>query len=129
MSKLIEAMKEKKNYHGLNGVSNQEIDLAQVKLGVSFSDDYKDYTASVGIASFDGHELTGVCSSPRLDVVKATEKCRKLIPGIKPTWYVLEELNIDQITIWQDTDGAIYRVSPHAEPVKIAQGIGEYINI
>ena len=48
---------------------------------------------------------------------------------LKRTWYVLEELNIDQITIWQDVDGSIYQVSPNLEPVKIARDIMDYITL
>ena len=128
MNGLIEIMQEKKNYHGLAAATTEQIDDAQNKLGVAFAPDYREYISSVGIASFDGHELTGICTSPRLNVVSATEKNRNAITEIDATWYVLEELNIDQITIWQDADGNIYRVAPHAEPVKIAQSILDYIN-
>ena len=128
VSKLVEIMREKKNYHGLAPVAKDPIDNAQEKLGLSFSSDYEEYISSVGVASFGGHELTGICSSPRLNVVSVTEKGRLSNPGINSMWYVLEELNIDQITIWQDGDGNIYRVSPHSQPVKIAKDITDYIN-
>lgn len=128
MSNLIEIMQGKKNFHGLAAVSEDKIDDAQHKLGLTFSPDYREYISSIGIASFSGHELTGICASPRLDVVSVTEKGRKAMPKINPAWYVLEELNIDQITIWQDADGGVYRVSPRAELVKIAQNIIDYIN-
>ncbi len=128
MSSLIEIMQEKRNYHGLAGVTKEQVDDAQRKLGLAFSADYQEYVSAVGVASFSGHELTGICAFPRLDVVSVTEKNRKSMLGIKPSWYVLEELNIDQITIWQDADGSIYRVAPHEEPVKVAQNIVDYIN-
>ena len=128
MSSLIEIMQGKKNYHGLAAVTKEQIDDAQRRLGLPFSSDYKEYISAVGIASFSGHELTGICASPRLDVVSVTEKYRKIMPETNPTWYVLEELNMDQITIWQDVDGRIYRVTPHAEPVMIAQNIIDYID-
>ena len=128
MSSLMEIMQGKKNYHGLTAVAQEQLDDAQRKLGLTFSYDYLEYVSSVGVASFSGHELTGICTSPRLDVIRVTEKYRKSMPAINPTWYVIEELNIDQITIWQDAEGKIYQVAPHAEPVKIAQSIADYIN-
>lgn len=128
MSGIIETMQAKENFHGLEAATNDQIDKAQSRLGLSFSSDYREYIASVGIASFGGHELTGICASPRLDVVSVTEKNRKMNPGIDPKWYVIEELNIDQATIWQTTDGSIYRVIPYSKPIRIAEDIIDYIN-
>ena len=128
VSSLIEIMQGKKSFHGLAAVTKEQVENAQRKLGLSFSPDYIEYISAVGVASFSDHELTGICASPRLDVVSVTEKNRRAMPGVNATWYVLEELNIDQITIWQDADGSIYHVVPHTEPVKIAQSIIDYIN-
>ena len=129
MSKLIETMQGMKNFHALAAASDEQIELAQKQLGLTFSGDYKEYISNLGAATFSGHELTGICASPRLNVVNVTERCRASASGIDPAWYVLEELNIDEVTIWQAGDGSVYQVMSHAEPVKIAQGLIEYISL
>lgn len=128
MSKLLETMQAKENYHGFVAATKEQIDEAQEKLGLTFASDYREYLSSAGVASFGGHELTGVCPSKRLDVVSVTKNNRKITCGINAAWYVLEELNIDQVTIWQDADSSIYCVAPHGKPVRIAKNIIEYIN-
>ena len=32
---------------------------------MTFAADYRDYVAALGVASYEGHELTGVCPFPR----------------------------------------------------------------
>ena len=129
MANIMEVIASKKNFRGLSPATKEQIQNAQEKLGITFSTDYKEYIMATGVASFDGHELTGVCSFPRLDVISTTERCREELVSIKPSWYVIEELNIDQTTIWQDADGSIYRVTPQSEPLKIARDLIEYINL
>ena len=129
MSKLVELLKAQEHYHGLTGATEEQIAAAQGTLGLSFSDDYKEYISGIGVASFAGHELTGICPSPRLNVIDVTEKNRKQCYNIPSSWYVLEEANIDQIVIWQDANGDIYKTQPDGSPVKIARGIADYINL
>ncbi len=129
MSNLLDLIRAKDHYHGLTGATASQIAVAQETLDVLFSDDYKEYISSVGAATFTGHELTGICSSPRLNVVDVTEKNRKLFLNVPSSWYVLEEINLDQIVIWQDATGAIFKACPDDVPVQIAGGIAEYINL
>lgn len=129
MSKLIELMQSKEYYHGLTEATEAQISAAQEKLGLKFSDDYKEYISAVGVATFAGHELTGICASPYLNVIDVTEKNRKIFLNVPSFWYVLEEINLDQIVIWQDATGAIFKACPDDVPVQIAGGIAEYINL
>lgn len=103
------------------------IHQAEKELNVIFSAEYSNYVAEFGVAIFDGHELTGLCDGKRLDVVHITQEQRtfnKLVPN---DWYVVECLDIDDIVIWQDSEGVVYATTPNSKPKKIANSLSEYI--
>ena len=43
--------------------------------------------------------------------------------------YVIEELDIDGVTVWQSSDGGIYELIPGSSPEKIAGSIAEYLGL
>ena len=81
-------------------------------MSLSFSKDYKLYLSRCGFATYEGHELTGICKAKRLNVVDVTINERTISPNIPENWYVIEQLNIDGIVIWQSGTGDIYQTSP-----------------
>ena len=107
--------------------SEEQITEAEQLLGLSFSQEYSDYLAEFGSASIYGHEFTGVCKSARLNVVHVTKAQREFNPDIPLNWYVIEETNVDGITIWQDSDGSIYFKSPNKLAKCIASSFLEYL--
>ena len=81
-----------------------------------------------GLACFDGHELTGLTTNARLDVVSVTKEQREWFGDVVSAWYVVEEANIDGIVIWQDSDGIVYAAAPYSDAVAIASSLSEYIS-
>lgn len=129
MIDFISILKEKPMYIGSKGATIAEIIDAETKLSVSFSKEYKHYLSSVGFAIYEGHELTGICKAKRLNVVDVTLSERNITPDVPADWYVIEQLNIDGIVIWQSTTGAIYQTSPNTKPKKICDSLIEYISM
>ena len=41
--------------------------------------------------------------------------------------YVIENLNIEGVVIWQDSKGTIYQSRPNHEPKKINKSLAEYV--
>ena len=115
------------DYCGSTGRNQQDIIQAETALGVVFAKDYREYLQTIGLACFAGHELTGLTDIPRLNVVAVTLECRAIFKNIPPSWYVIEEANIDGIVIWQDQFGCVYQAAPLCSPVKIADGLLGYI--
>ena len=72
MSDIIDILKNAPEYIGGNGRTDTEIETAEKQLGIKFSPDYRCYLKDIGLACFDGHELTGICKSARLNVVDVT---------------------------------------------------------
>ena len=113
----------------LTDVSADQIADAEKALALRFADDYREYLLAFGIASSDGHELTGICNSKRLSVVDVTLSEKSITPGIPQDWYVLEEANMDGIVIWQNSIGAIFQTQPGREAVKLAASICDYLDL
>lgn len=100
MSDIIDILKNAPEYIGGNGRTDTEIETAEKQLGIKFSPDYRCYLKDIGLACFDGHELTGICKSARLNVVDVTLLQRQRVSDAY-SWYVVEETGIDGIVIWQ----------------------------
>ena len=74
----------------------------------------------------NGHELTGLGASSRLNVVDVTLEERQRNLNISPDWYVIEQTNIDGMVIWQSETGEIYQAVNEAGK-KICGSLMEYI--
>lgn len=129
MQSIVTILSRIEDFDSLEGVSEEEITKAETSLGLKFASDYREYLRAYGLASADGHEFTGIVSSSRLNVVDVTNKLKKIFVHYCDGFYVLEELAIDSIVIWQDADGNIYQASPQTEFVSIAESMAEYISI
>lgn len=126
MNDIIKTLKNAPDFIGGTGRTDAEIENAQKVLGIDFAPDYKTYLKEIGLACFDGHELTGICEDPRLDVVNITKTNRENNPEAK-SLYVIEEANIDGIVIWQDFSGKIYMTEGNSKPNFIANSLTDYI--
>lgn len=128
---MIEFVKKIKTYDDFcsaNGATEEAITEAEKALNLHFSDEFKKYLTEYGTASADGHEFTGIISSPRLNVVDVTEKNRVKNPNARGSLYVVEEMQIDGITVWQSEDGSVYFSTGNQEPQKTNSSLAEYIS-
>lgn len=127
MENMIDTMRKIPDFVGSTGRTANDIASAGLSLGVSFANDYRQYLSHIGLACFAGHELTGLTSMMRLDVVAVTQDQRRQNGRIPQSWYVVEQTNIDGIVIWQDGSGEVYQTSPNCNGAKIADSLLEYI--
>ena len=127
MKTVIDIIAEKENVFSMKGVSDELINQAEQELGLIFNEEYKSYLSVYGLVSYGSHELTGICPFPRLNVVSVTIDERESNPLTPKDYYVIEQLNIDGMVIWQSSEGKIYQTIPNSEPVKIADSLSEYI--
>ena len=126
MSKLIQMLKSYDDYAELGGVPEIDIVEAEKKLNVDFAPEYKEYLLQCGTASVNGHELTGICISPRLNVITVTEEELQIINMEKA--YVIERIHMDRIVIWQRTDGEIYKTQGKCV-TKLCDSLAEYVTL
>ena len=111
----------------LGGVGAEKIKDAEIELKISFSEEFKMYLTEFGVASFGGREITGITESDRLNVVSVTKKYRNLYPVSFEKYYVIEEMNIDSIVIWQDEKGYIYQSVGKNKLNKIFNSFSDYL--
>lgn len=124
---IVQTLKSLPDYIGSTGRTKEEITQCEIELGLNFADDYKEYLSEIGLASFNGRELTGISKYARLNVVDITNDDKEYLPNIPANFYVLEELGIDGIVVWQCTDGTIYQSSPTGEIKRIANSLEDYL--
>ncbi len=127
MEDIIEVLSKLEDFAFVKGVSENDIAKAEENLGVQFAPDYKQYLAEYGLASADGHELTGIVKSPRLNVVDVTIKLRKKFKNVPVDAYVLEKVGIDKLVIFQTSDGSVYKATPESQFIKVADSLSEYL--
>ncbi|WP_423832158.1 SMI1/KNR4 family protein [Streptococcus equinus] len=113
------------------GVDYKKVLYAENVLNTSFSEEYKNYLLNFGTVAYDGHELTGISEDNDYnDVVKITlEERDKFKDKIFKNLYVIEKTYIDDIIIWQSTNGAIYQSQPQSAIHKIADSIIEFLQL
>ncbi|MCL2281907.1 MAG: SMI1/KNR4 family protein [Fibromonadales bacterium] len=109
------------------GASDKQTKEAEQALSLRFAEEYAQYIVTYGYVSFFGHELTGVCKFPRLNVVDVTVSQRKVNPAVPSDWYVVEEANIDGIVVWQSSAGEIWKTAPGFRPNKLCDSLCEYL--
>ena len=128
MADIVMLMQKQPDFYAMKGASEEEIRMAEQTLGLCFAADYRKYIAAYGVASFAGHELTGICKSKRLSVIDVTIEERNNIP-VPTDWYVLEQANIDGIVIWQDSNGTVYQTAPNTKAKKCVNRWQSTLNI
>ena len=125
--KLANVIDNLPNLFYLKGASEEEIKEAEQYLEVCFAQDYKEYVKRYGIITYDSHEITGLCNNKRLDVKQVTEYERKNNPNIAPDLYVIEQLDIDGVVVWQASTGEIFQSMPNNALIKICNNLEEYL--
>ncbi|MDO5406467.1 MAG: SMI1/KNR4 family protein [Eubacteriales bacterium] len=125
MSKLFDCVTSKV-FH-LKGVSAETVIAAEQKLGVCFSDEFRNYLMEYGVVSFGSHEFMGLGGDMYLDVVGETLNERANNNIFPKNCYLIENLGIDGILILQNEEGEIYELN-NAGIKKIFDSFKSYIN-
>lgn len=128
MADVLRNLREKPGLISKPGASEEQIQNAETLLRLKFAKEYKEYVSAFGAVAYDGHELTGICASSRINVVNVTEEERPKYSGLPKDWYVLEQLNIDDVSIWQASSGEVYQLMPGTKPIKVSSSLSEYIS-
>ena len=125
---LVNMIKGFEDYIGSNGRPNEDIERVEIALGLCFASDYREYLKEIGLACFNGHEMTGITNIARVDVEKVTKEQREQNTAVPSDWYVVEEANVDGVVIWQSATGEVFQTAPGSTATKIANNLTEYIS-
>ena len=105
---IREQLSSKEDAYLGTGVDEQRIHDAELELGLTFAEDYREYLATVGLAMCDGHEFTGIGNAERTNVVTVTKQMKARRSDIPSDWYVVENENMDGAVMWQNERGQIF---------------------
>ena len=109
------------------GATDEEILKAEKRLNLVFAEEYKSYLQKFSYTIIDSHEITGICSGKRLDVVKVTEEERSFNSFVPSNLYVIEQTHIDSIVVWQNEKGEIFQSYPNGNITKIFDSLSDYL--
>jgi len=124
MDELFDKTK-RKIYH-LKGISAKKVIEAEQKLGLRFSDEFRNYLMEYGAVSSGSHEFMGIGGDSYLDVVDETLRERENRKGFPKNCYIIENLGIDGILVLQDENGVVYEMSD-AGLKRIFNSMKEYV--
>lgn len=126
MESFVMFLKEQEGFSALSPADESEIVKAEQTLDLKFAKEYADYMQAFGTATFGSHELTGICTFSRLNVVDVTLKQRQMNPDVPLNFYVVEECGMDDACIWQNEDGEVYCIVPGNAPQSVAPSLLTY---
>lgn len=127
MSKIIDVINGLENLLPLKPASIEAIENIEIELALPLAEEYKEYLLKYGAIMADDVELTGVAKSKNRDVVQVTQREWAANSKIKHNLYVVENVGIEGIIIWQDGSGKIYESSPNHAAKQIANSLAEYL--
>ena len=127
MSSIKIAFESRKSFLAGAGATPEQISTAEKMLGLSFSQEYREYLSVYGIAAFDGHEMTGISKADRLNVIKVTQEARAKYPNIPADYYVIEQVGVEELIVLQSGNGEIYSCAPNYKLEKICDSLSAYI--
>lgn len=127
MNTIVDLIRSLPDLLTMQGASPEQIAHAETELNTSFAPEYREYLSAFGCIVFGAHELTGICASPRLNVVSVTMQARAANPDIPPENYVIEDIGIDGVLIWQNPCGAIFQSILGRGLAKAASSLSDYL--
>ena len=127
MKRFADIIKEYGDFAAFGGVSDKQIKAVEQELGLNFSKEYKEFLKEYGAACANGHEFLGICDSKRLNIVEGTVKARKKNGNIPENLYLIEDIGIDRILIWQNATGKMYQTIGKGEPTELDVILQEYV--
>lgn len=127
MSKIIDVINGLENLLSLKQATIEDVDNIEIELALPLAEEYKEYLLKYGAIMADDVELTGVSKSKNRDVIQVTQREWAANNKIKRNLYVVENMGIEGIIIWQDSTGKIYESKPNQGAKQIADSLAAYL--
>lgn len=124
----IEQLAGLPGFSGFAPASEAAVAEAELALGLRFSSDFRSVLLEYGCIETDGHELTGLIDSKRLNVVRVTKDMRAIYKALGPYCYVIEDVYVDGVIICQDSYGLVFQLDLSGGLKKIASSLVEYLS-
>lgn len=107
--------------------SSEEIVCAEQKLNLKFAEEYKQYLLNFGMAWSDIIALSGIIDDEEYSVVELTQKIKPYHLNVPEDFYVIEDVGVDGLVIWQNATGTVFQSIPNHAPVKIFDSLADFL--
>ncbi|WP_285824889.1 SMI1/KNR4 family protein [Schaedlerella arabinosiphila] len=127
MSQIAEIVDNLQDLLFLEPAKQEDIRNIENELKLTLAEEYKEYLLKYGAVIAENVELTGIAKSKDRNVISVTKREWEVNDKIKHDMYVVENLGIDGIMIWQESSGKIYESMPNCDAKLIAGSLAEYL--
>jgi len=127
MENIISIIKKLPEMESFAPVNNETIKIVEEKLNVKFAEDYKEYLLTFGAVCSDIIGISGICDESYMNVLDLTLDAKSVNEQVPQNFYVIEDVGVDGLVIWQDETGAIYQSIPNRPPENIYNTLSEYL--
>jgi len=105
------------------------IEKAEKELNLKFANEYREYVSTYGAIWSENITVSGIIDGDRdFGVVELTSRLRSYYaPQIPNNFYVIEEVGVDGLVIWQDETSAIYQSIPGSNTIKIYDNLSDFL--
>lgn len=109
--------------------SDETIEKAEKELNLKFANDYREYVSAFGAIWSEKITVSGIIDGDKdFGVVELTNRLRPLYsPQTPHSFYVIEDVGVDGLVIWQDKNSAIYQSIPGSEPFRIHDNLSGFL--
>ncbi|WP_336019133.1 SMI1/KNR4 family protein [Fusobacterium polymorphum] len=127
---IVEKIKKMKDLdiNPKGGASKEQIERAEKRLNLKFSEEYKEYLKEFGAISFFGNEWSGLNIDGYFNVVNMTEDEKALNESFPKKHFVIENIGVDSIFIISNEDGKIYSIQ-YDKIEFLCNSLSEYLDI
>ena len=111
---IVEKIKKMKDLdiNPKGGASKEQIERAEKRLNLKFSEEYKEYLKEFGAISFFGNEWSGLNIDGYFNVVNMTEDEKALNESFPKKHFVIENIGVDSIFIISKIYFSHFKFSP-----------------
>lgn len=127
MKDILEIIESLPEMEFLAPVSESEIKQAEMELKLTFSEEYRKYLLTFGAVWSDIIALSGIIDDEDYSVVELTKKIKSLQPNIPEDFYVIEDVGVDGLVIWQNSAGLVFQSIPNFKPVMIFDSLSAFL--
>lgn len=127
---IVEKIKKMKDLdiNPKGGASKEQIERAEKRLNLKFSEEYKEYLKEFGAISFFGNEWSGLNIDGYFNVVNMTEDEKALNESFPKKHFVIENIGVDSIFIISNEDGKIHSIQ-YDKIEFLCNSLSEYLDI
>lgn len=128
MSNIVDLIRTIPNLRHSNACTQEQIQVAQKELGLTFPKEYVEYVTEFGDIRFYGTEWTGLNVPGYLNTVMSTQDEREVNGNFPDGFFVIENLGIDGKLAVVNQAGEVFLLQ-YEKLTPICSSLSEYLRL